>query len=354
MNSMKDGRLSTQLRLHQLDHLPPELLETPPSDLWRLLPGPTLIQIPGRRAAPLFVSVLLHGNEVTGWQTMQRILRQFEGRDLPRGLLLFVGNIEAARAGTRTLPHQADYNRSWPGTRNAATPEAELMRGVFDIAKSLAPFASIDIHNNTGRNPHYACVNSFESAHLQLAQLFSRTVVYFERPVGVQSAAMAKICPSTTVECGRPGEAGGVEHAAEFVAAALHLDDFSKHEFRSGELDLMRTFAILRIPARASMSFDGADADFVFRPDLDRLNFSELEAGTPLGRLGRGKLQRIDVVATDAADANHAYVDYEGDTIYLSCRSIPAMLTQDSNAIRQDCLGYLMHRVDRHGRNIDE
>jgi hypothetical protein len=30
------------------------------------------------------------------------------------------------------------------------------------------------------------------------------------------------------------------------------------------------------------------------------------------------------------------------------------MLTVDPNAVRLDCLGYLMHRIDRNGRRIPE
>lgn len=57
--------------------------------------------------------------------------------------------------------------------------------------------------------PHYACVNSLEERHLHLARLFSQTVLYFEQPVRVQSAALAKLCPAVTVECGRAGEQAG-------------------------------------------------------------------------------------------------------------------------------------------------
>ncbi len=38
--------------------------------------------------------------------------------------------------------------------------------------------------------------------------------------------------------------------------------------------------------------------------------------------------------------------------IRLSQRAIPAMLTLDPNAVRLDCLGYLMHRIGRDGRRI--
>ena len=51
------------------------------------------------------------------------------------------------------------------------------------------------------------------------------------------------------------------------------------HRLPDSDLDLMRTYAIIRVPADASFSFDGTDADFCLRADLDRLNFSELDPG---------------------------------------------------------------------------
>lgn len=50
---------------------PDALLDVPASELWRHLSGPTLFDIPGRRPQPLFVCVLLHGNEDTGWRAIQ-------------------------------------------------------------------------------------------------------------------------------------------------------------------------------------------------------------------------------------------------------------------------------------------
>ena len=123
---------------------------------------------------------------------MQAVLRHHRRTILPRPLLLFVGNVEAAKAKVRTLPHQTDYNRTWPGTPHAGAPEALLMQEVVDTVKRHAPFASIDIHNNTGSNPHYACVNSLEQPFLHLARLFSRTVVYFERPLPRHSRNSAR------------------------------------------------------------------------------------------------------------------------------------------------------------------
>jgi uncharacterized protein len=351
MDQRRENVVTENLRLNRFDRFPDALFDVAASDLWRHLPGPSLFHLPGRQAQPLFVSVLLHGNEDTGWRAVQTVLARHRGTPLPRALMLLVGNIEAAKAGVRKLPTQNDYNRCWPGTRQPATPEARLMREVIEIVARHSPFASIDIHNNTGNNPHYACVNSLAEPHLHLARLFGRTVVYFNEPVGVQSAALSEFCPAATVECGRIGGTAGVDQAAEFVWSALALAQFPSHPLPEVDIDLMRTFAIVKVPPEASFSYDGTDADFRLRRDLDHLNFSELEPGTSFGCLGGSRTRHLEVLAGDGFGR---YFEYDGHEIRLAQRAIPAMLTLDPQAVRLDCLGYLMHRIGRDGRRIAE
>ena len=71
-----------------------------------------------------------------------------------------------------------------------------LQRASIPVTVSReAPYASIDIHNNTGNNPHYACVTSLNDRDLHLARLFSRTIVYFKKPVGVQTSTALEDSP---------------------------------------------------------------------------------------------------------------------------------------------------------------
>jgi hypothetical protein len=340
-------------QLARYDHCPDALLDVPACELWRHLGGPALFTIPGRPRAPLFVSVLLHGDEDSGWQAIQSVLRTRRGSLLPRPLLLLVGNVEAARARVRSLPGQEDYNRAWPGTANPATATAQMLRTVVELVAAARPFASIDIHNNSGRNPHYACVSDLGERHLQLARLFGRTVVYYERPAGVQSAALARLCPAIVVECGRAGEPAGVEHAAQLVEAALALHEFPTHAVPEHDLDLLRTTAIVRVPDGSSLCFGEGQADFQFRPDLDHLNFSELAPGTPFGRIAAGAVHRLEVLPTHAAAARDGYFSYDGGEIRLGRPAIPAMLTVSERAVRLDCLGYLMQRIGRDGAPVD-
>jgi succinylglutamate desuccinylase len=331
-----------------LDHLPHGFLDRPAAKLAELLPGPTLIDLKGRDPRPLFVSVLLHGNEDSGLVAAQEALRRRAGRELPRSLLLFVGNVRAAEKNLRTLPDQCDFNRVWPGTLTPDAPEARMAQWVYDYAAQRRPFASLDIHNNTGFNPHYACVTRLEPRFVALARLFSRIVVHFQRPVGVHAGAFANLCPAITVECGKIGEAGA-RHAAELIEAGLAITQLPEHAPAPHDVDLLRTFAIVKTPQGASFSFDGANADFRFRAELDHLNFSELSAGASFGRLG-AEGARLEISPGDGAHAPDEYFDYADGEIRLSRDAIPAMLTLDTEAIRQDCLCYLMHRIGMDGR----
>jgi len=345
-------RPTEALPLARHDHFPDALLAVPAAELWRHLAGPALFRIAGRAGAPLFVSVLLHGDEDTGWRAAQAVLKRHCSMPLARPLLLFVGNVAAARMGARTLPDQHDFNRGWPGTEHPDTSTSRLLHEVFEQVRAQAPFASIDVHNNSGRNPHYACVSRLEEQHLHLARLFSRAVVYYERPLGVQSAALARLCPAIIVECGRAGEQAGVDHAAELIEAALALREFPRHPVPDHDLDLLRTMAIVRVPADASLCFGAGGADFRFRADLDHLNFSELERGVSFGRLGEGARARLEVVPTHAGAPRTGYFSYDDGEIRLARAAMPAMLTTSERAVRLDCLGYLMQRIGRDGAPV--
>ncbi len=340
-----------------LDTLPEGFLDTPARQLHRLLRGPTLIHLPGRRPTPLFVSVLLHGNEDSGVVALQSLLRGHAGRRLPRALSILVGNVSAARAGLRRLDGQPDYNRVWPGTdRHAEAREHAAMSEVYRHMQAQGPFASIDIHNNTGLNPAYCVVNRLDPAVLHLALLFSRTVVWFRGLAGSQTTAFSRLCPSLTVECGKPGTPANEAHAARFIDACLHLSSFPAHDVHEQDIDLYHTVATVRVPPELSFGFAGGLAgmplDIDFEPQLDHMNFRQLEPGTVFGRTRRDS--PLDVRDEDGREVADAFFDCSQGKIRLRRASTPAMLTLDERVVRQDCLCYLMERLPRRARVVRE
>src|SRR5690625_904974 len=96
------------------EHLPDGLLDLPAGRLHEKLDGPQLFHLPGRVKQPLVVSVLQHGNEISGWDAVRHLLGNTYARQtLPRSLILMIGNVEAAAKNRRYLPGQPDFKRCW-------------------------------------------------------------------------------------------------------------------------------------------------------------------------------------------------------------------------------------------------
>jgi len=330
--------------LNIIDYIPEGFLEADATSLKTLLGSPTLIHLHGRRPEPLFVSVLLHGNEITGLQAIQDLLRLYQQRELPRALSIFVGNIDAAEHGQRRLQGQPDYNRVWPGCDQRGFEEALMMQQIIVEMRARKVFASIDVHNNTGINPHYSCINVVDDSFFHLATLFSRTVVYFTRPTGVQSSAFASLCPAVTIECGKVGQSYAEKHATEFIDAALHLSEIPQHSFPEHDIDLFHTIAIVKVPDQLDFSFNGDASDICFDSDIDHMNFHELKAGTRLARSSGSDQVRLQAWNNDGIDIGDQLFVYDDNEICTSRALMPSMLTLNEKVIRQDCLCYLMER----------
>jgi len=303
------------------------------------------VHLPGRRPEPLFITVLSHGNEGTGYYAVQALLQDYRDRELPRALSIFFANVKAASQGMRFLDGQADYNRVWPGTDNPQAAEASMMQQVVDSMQQRGAFASIDIHNNTGINPHYACINRIDNQFLHLASLFSRTVVYFIRPLGVQSMAMSYVCPAVTIECGKPDQDYGLAHARDYIDACLHLTDLPEHPVPSHDVELFHTVATVKVPETVSFSFDDDSVDLQLVGNIDHLNFRELPTGTRLGRLQPDASVTLDVRDENGRSVCERYFSIDENVLVTARPLMPSMFTLDEQIIRQDCLGYLMERL---------
>lgn len=347
------------LQLNQIDTIPAGLLELQDiTQLHTILPHPTLLHVKGKQAQPLFVSVLLHANEPTGFFAIQSLLKKYQEHPMPRDLIVFFGNISACREGLRRLPNQPDYNRVWPGGDYPESEETRLMQQVVDIVEPNKPFASIDIHNNTGKNPHYGCINKLANEFLHMASLFSRTVVYFESPKGVQSMAMAEFCPAITLECGKPDEPHGIEHAADYVDTLLHLESLSSKHISEHDVAVYQTVARVIMPDSTEFDFETVEKeaaqqdsqnnhDICFEANFDTLNFSDLHPGHVFGHVSaNAKTIPITVIDDDNNNVTTHYFSITNNKLTLNKPVMPAMITLNKKVIRQDCLCYLMEPLE--------
>jgi succinylglutamate desuccinylase len=329
------------LQLKIIKEIPEELLNCQLKDLQKILGGPTLIHLKGsEKKEPLFLSTLLHANETTSFLVLQKLLKEYQDKSPKRDLIIFIGNTIAAQIGIRHLENQPDFNRIW-GTGD--TPEHSLAKKVRDYACSYQLFANIDIHNNTGNNPFYACVNALGENYLKLASLFSKKVVFFTEPNEVQSMCFARYCPSVTIEAGVPGNKQATVEVYDYIQKVMNLDSFDQVE-PSNDLTLFHTIGRIKIDRNTSVTFgDSGTENLVLREDIDSLNFDLISEGTVLGKIN--DKSKISVIDNQDKMVTSKFFKFDSAEIEVITAFYPAMLTKDVYVMKEDCLGYIMEEI---------
>ncbi|MEZ5921175.1 MAG: M14 family metallopeptidase [Parvularculaceae bacterium] len=329
------------MMLHRMNGFPAALADAQLETIARVFAGPTLISVKGEETDPLFLSVLLHGNETSSFYVLKALAERYRAARPPRSLLIFVGNIRAAEAGRRFMDDEPDFNRIWRGGDGA---HAAMAAEVTAIARDAGIFASIDIHNNTGDNPHYGCVNSLRAADLHLASMFARVGVFYVIPNSTQSIAFSQFCPAVTLECGKSGDREGVAKAISLVEETMRLKEFPAHPPPLDALQLYETVGRVVVNPARSFSFGGAEADLILAAGLEKMNFKDAAAGFVWARR-LAKKDAISVVNEHGDDLTGEFFEAANGGLVLRRPVTPAMISDNERAIRQDCLCYLMTPV---------
>lgn len=336
------------MMLDVLPQMPAALLDVPATGLAGVLSGPTLIHIEGELGPDLFVSVLLHGNETSGWDGVRRYLK-----DHPRpgrGITLFIGNVRAAASGVRLLPDQQDYNRIW---RGVGGPEGEIAQMLLSAIDGRRFFAAVDLHNNTGHNPYYAVVTDLEPENFGLAYLFSDKAVYIREPDTTMTRAFAGRCPAVTLEVGPTGDPECVERVYGYLERCMTLDAIEPAG--TGQISLFESLARVHVADDIEFGFVGAGeavssdpgrdtAPLMLTGGVEAVNFHELPAGTHFGNAHVPLEDVLRVLDAAHRDVTRDYFVQRGSEILLARPVVPAMYTTDPFVVRQDCLCYFMVR----------
>ena len=331
--------------LRILNQLPSGLITMQANQLADALGGPALIHIEGGRMPPLFVSVLLHGNEPTGWRAIARVLAANERRALPRSLDVFIGNVHAARQHLRRLEGQPDFNRIWDAEGLRQHPMAARM---VDAIKARSPVMALDIHNTSGRNPLYACYHRREPEQLALARSFSDKVVLVETPSSLLANAMSAFTKAVTLECGPPGSVATEEQVAAFIETMLQTGEPLLANTLFPPEPVLAIAATVTVPEAVDVALDDPRCELSLLPDIDQHNFHSVAPGTPFARVRGTSRAMLHAVDEQGRDVSSDYFAREGDLIVAARPFIPSLLTLNVPIIRQDCLCYVMQPIAEH------
>jgi hypothetical protein len=338
-----------------LDQLPDGILEVEANQLNQFVDNHTLVHLQGKIKRPIFISILQHGDETTGWDAIKALLNNHQDQ-LPRSIYLLFGNVHATAQNLRQLGNQPDFNRCWPGLHHSEHEIAKKMAFITTMMAEIKPFASIDIHNNSGRNPHYAGINSLNGEFVNLASLFSDTIIHFTSPDGIQSGAFAPFCPAVTIECGMSGTADGIEQTHTFLENLIRLSSLKNIPGVAEHQQVMNIFSTVKVKPEINIAIEGdpinadevGEIDFLINDDLDYLNFHMIEEGTVFGRtISVDTPMPFAVTDQIGHDITDLYFEKNGLEVRVKQKVMPAMITQSVRAIRLDCLCYFMHPLKR-------
>lgn len=303
--------------------LPVSLADVPAAALADELGGPTLFDLRKPNQPPLFVSVLLHGNEVSGWDAVRALFTQVAHAST----LLFLGNLEAAAHGVRALPGRADFNRVWG---QGDSPEAAVAAEVTAYVEAARPRMALDIHNTTGENPPYSAICRSDPETLAFAGAFSTRALLATQPHGFQTRRFAQFCTAMTIEVGTPDDPTSTTRASAFLKILLAN---GAHPPTGGQLP--ESLSLFETVARVTLA-DGAVLD----PDMQRFNFRTAPAGTALTRSGG-----LHATAADDSDLGGEYFGTNNGLAVLKRPTMLAMYTGEEEAARRDCLCYFLEPV---------
>lgn len=325
------------------DGLPSGLLDLTDREFLRALGKPTMARIPGSgEQPPRCVACLLHGDEYTGYQALMRILRR--RHTYPFDLYIVIGNVRAALSehGHRFLDDQEDFNRVW----GVGDPTTQMRRAADVMLRTLVDAgveSCVDIHNNTGDNPFYAIVTSHRAETLNLATLFTTTLLHWNLGAHTLMEALDDSCASIAVECGLAGQPESLAFAVDGLRRYLGSEPLNGERVRC-DFDMLGDLRKVYVKPEVTFRFGGdlsEEVDFVIAEDADVHNFVEVPRGHVIGRVHSGAalpVLAVDPEGNDVSDHHFRVVD---EAVVTTMPATPVMMTRTEEAARKDCLLYL-------------
>ena len=315
-----------------LNEIPEEFFKSSAQGLFKIFSSPTLIHLKSNKPGKaIFISTLLHGNEHSGIMSLQEL---FQGKEeLERDVIIFLGNIKAAKYGKRHLDSQPDYNRVW-------TSNQPFVKKTLAYLDEHEIEVCVDLHNNTGNNPCYSCMSQKSVEHYNLAYLFSDKIVYFTDPIEALSVVLSKKWPSITIEAGKSGDPVGIYKTVDFLKKLLHGVDLKAP--LKVKPKVFHTIGKIKVDIDEAITFEEEEYKgdgYLFRSDLETLNFSKVTSDTWIG-----KSHTVPGIENYSKNPNQELDYFELQDNLIVCKKpfIPAMLTHDIEIIYSDCLGYIM------------
>ncbi len=331
------------------DSLPSFFFDINQKNVLEHLQGMSLIFHAGNYENTVLVSTMLHGNETSGLDILKKFLKKIEGIEDRPNILILLGNPKAFHENKRFIQGQLDHNRIW--TTKESRPDNLTAQKAINHFIEHDFLCAVDIHNNTGKNPIFCCVNRLDKKTLGLAQMFGTDVLFFEDPETALSTFMGRFCPSMAIECGLSGDEFGIERATKFLTEVVKIrtkEDLIEHKFKK---NIFKSFGKFTLPIDTEVSFIRRDflpteknKGVYFFDDLEGYNLKLVPEGTHFGFLF-GEKSQVESFTDFGEDIFSKYFEIKDNKIISKISFYAAMVTKDVAVAKADCFFYFLNKV---------
>ena len=320
----------------------PEQIPRRVNEFLQALPGPSAIQLTGEDTSRTRVLVTLsHGNEPSGLEAVHQWL--LEGKKPSVNVVIILGAVEAALAEPlffhRQLPGSRDLNRCFnPPYKDR---QGQLAQSMLRTIRDLEPEAVVDLHNTSGSSDAFSIsIGDNEKRRALASRWVNRLIITDLRLGSLMEQDLG--CPVITIEAG-----GSQDDAADRVARRgierFFMDD---DLFREPD-DLVLLRHPLRLELAAHSRIDYADRplhdrDIVVRYDIERFNFTPVNAGDLLGWLDNQGLDHLKIGSDYHPHSVEEFFRVDDGRLYPRQSMRLFMATTRPDIAASDCLFYFV------------
>lgn len=335
-------RRYSNIFLQEFNYIPGGLLDTHARDLHEVLYGPSLIQLTGRETRPIAISVLLNGDDDTGLQALQQVLKRYANQLLPRSLLIFIANVDAAKFAVPHLNGQGDYQQLFANTdTDLDNPEAEVVAKARQVMFSRKPLLHVQLHRCATTSRDVVVIPELDATSLKFAQYFSRHIVV--SPEDFNTAQAPKI-PQMAAYAGSKDNEDAADRLEELLDTLIHWHQILDIDADPELFNLYEIAASVQLPEDMSFGFGSAQTNVRFIEDLEDYSFVHTQKGLTIGFVKENEQARFLIEHREHQDA-HSFLLVEKNEIKLNSSLTPAFVNMTETRIRQKSLFKLLKPI---------
>ncbi|MFC6440240.1 succinylglutamate desuccinylase/aspartoacylase family protein [Bowmanella sp. JS7-9] len=289
------------------------------------------------------VSVLIHGNEPSGFYAM---CRYWHSAVIPAVNLRFiVASVSAAKTAKwfsqRYIEGERDLNRCFALDDN----QADTLRAqrIVKAIREVTPECVVDLHNTSGQGPAFAVALQKDLATRKLAGLWSDYLIH----TGLRLGSLMEQefdCPTLTIECGGSDDAKSHQIAYQGICRLAISETLDECAFPAQVLSHP-----MRVELRPGMSLSYANqrqhlTDVCILQQVTQYNYDGVEQGDLLGWINGADLSVFRVRDEMGNDLHLDLFTLDNNQVRFNQSLHIFMATTSVKAATEDCLFYCVKK----------